>query len=85
MQQCFVTVTDDDLPTITMKDENRGTAIVTPDRHKAYISPILPKNMHTPEAIAKPIRGAFSCSIHSRNTRSGCKCNNVCDAALMHR
>lgn len=49
------------LPTMTMKEENSGTAIVTPDKHSAYMRPIFPKKMHTPEAMAKPIRGAFSC------------------------
>ncbi len=44
-----------------MKEENSGTAIVTPDKHSAYMRPIFPKKMHTPEAMAKPIRGAFSC------------------------
>ena len=47
-------------PTITINEENKGTAMVTPARHKEYISPMLPKKMHTPDAIAKPIRGAFS-------------------------
>lgn len=46
---------------MTMKEENNGTAIVTPDKHSAYMRPMFPKKMHTPEAMAKPIRGAFSC------------------------
>ena len=50
-----------DIPTITMKEENSGTAIVTPDKHREYIRPIFPKKMHTPEAIANPMSGAFSC------------------------
>lgn len=45
---------------MTMNEENKGTAMVTPARHKEYISPMLPKNMQTPDAIAKPISGAFS-------------------------
>ena len=49
-------------PTMTMKEEKRGTAMVTPDKHNEYIKPMLPKKMHTPDAIAKPIKGAFSCS-----------------------
>lgn len=47
---------------MTMNDEKSGTAIVTPDKHKAYMSPMFPKKIHTPEAMAKPIRGALSCS-----------------------
>ena len=50
-----------DLPTMTIKEENSGTAIVTPDKHSAYMRPMFPKKIHTPEAMAKPIRGAFSC------------------------
>jgi len=46
---------------MTMKEENSGTAIVTPDKHSAYMRPMFPKKIHTPEAMAKPIRGAFSC------------------------
>ena len=47
-------------PTITMNEENKGTAMVTPARHKEYIRPMLPKNMQTPDAIANPMSGAFS-------------------------
>ena len=43
-----------------MKEENRGTAMVTPARHREYMRPMLPKKMHTPEAMANPINGAFS-------------------------
>jgi len=48
---------------MTMKDENSGTAMVTPDKQRAYIRPMFPKKMQTPEAIANPIRGAFSCKL----------------------
>lgn len=47
---------------MTMKEEKRGTAIVTPAKQREYIKPMFPKKIHTPDAIAKPIRGAFSCS-----------------------
>ena len=52
------------LPTMTMKEEKRGTAMVTPAKHNEYIKPMLPKKMHTPDAIAKPMRGALACSMH---------------------
>jgi hypothetical protein len=44
-----------------MQELNMGTAMVTPASASAYCSARLPKKMQKPDAIAKPISGAFSC------------------------
>lgn len=60
-----------------MHELNMGTAMVTPASASAYCSAMFPKKMQTPEAIANPISGAFSCSADAHRSKRLCFFNGA--------